>query len=323
MKKTKDIHPRYIPLRMGRSDREISIINSVLGEEGLMKYNAIKARFATEEPVAKPEKNILHIYNGAGNNVENTTIFSYKSNLQRLRKKIEEHKVRITEVFVPNSPLPQTQEVVETLKTETVETIVPVNPKDVPANITAQEKPAIAPPLMPIKQINTLESFRKALAHGLVKLQGVKKKQEGNIRLEETVLTEYTKSKKGEYEITAKYDVATAKLFLTAYQPRTLASCFKEIPPKTVLLDKEIQIINMSTSKKSELILKNTNTGCFIKTPLRKLEFTLRDSHMRNHTYEVEDEEEFIRWLTLLKLRMHPVDTWDRKELFKSMQLSN
>jgi hypothetical protein len=68
--------------------KEIGIINSILGEEGVTRYNALKNRHGRE--VAPHANNFLQIYSNTKGQVEEGMIVTYQRRMERLRRKIED-----------------------------------------------------------------------------------------------------------------------------------------------------------------------------------------------------------------------------------------
>lgn len=309
---------------MPPSPKDIDIINIMLGEEGVIKYNAIKNRFIMSEPdnVFK-NNNFLHMYRENSAVVPDNTITSYRTNLQRLRRKIEECKVRITEVTTPLNSTAVTQ-VTQTQAVRTEEVIVMVTPNgsqtpvvEAPKGAEQSKTPAVS--AYPVSQANSLDQFKNATIQGPAILHLNKQLKSGIIKLEGTVLEGSVRTKKGAGELAASIDLSTAKLFLLVRKKRRFLFCFRQ-PLAYVPLGKEIELINLAKPKQNEILLKNTNTGSFTKEITEHLEFALKDKYNQMHTYRIEDSDEFFKWLLIMKLRMHPVDRWNKTELIESIQ---
>ncbi|KAI5191465.1 hypothetical protein NECID01_1459 [Nematocida sp. AWRm77] len=304
---------------MQRSPSDIDIINIMLGEEGVIKYNAVKNRFlVSESDKVFQNQNFLHMYRENNVVVPNNTISSYKTNLQRLRRKIEECKVRITEVTTPNNPTVTTEvQKVETVKTE--EVIVVVSPNGTKTPLAQAQ--AVSPPVsqIPIAQANSLEQFKASTVFGTAVVFSNGQPREGSIKLEGTTLSGYAPGKKGASEELSRVDLSTSKLFLVLRKKRKVFFCFNH-PARYVPVEKETDIINLVKAKTHEILLKNTNTGSFTKETTLQLEFSVQDMYSHMHAYKIEDPNEFIRWLLVMKMRMHPVALWNRADLIESIQ---
>ncbi|KAI5181159.1 hypothetical protein NEOKW01_1378 [Nematocida sp. AWRm80] len=303
--------------------KEMDIINQILGEEGLLRYNAIKNRFATGYLPNPPA--LLHFYqaeNTSAADVDATTISSYRSNLQRLRRKIEERKVRTVEIIKPDSSKAVT-ETSETLTERTEDTVVAISPRGTQTPITMEPSfsstplPSIIP--LNIAELNTLEHFQMSSAVGQVKIERYKKKVPATLQLDGTQLTCTVTNKKGEPEILPSIEITLSNLFLIVNGPKKFFNCFGDTT-KLIMLKKEIDIISISKKKTAEIILRNTNTGSFAKESLNTLLFCIKDIHNQITTFEIQDSNEFIRWLLLLKTRIHTVDLWKKEELLETIR---
>lgn len=65
----------------------MNIIDSLLGEEGMIKYNVVKNRLSATQTEAGPE-NLLHLYGNFKNKVDYRGIASYRENMEKLHDKI-------------------------------------------------------------------------------------------------------------------------------------------------------------------------------------------------------------------------------------------
>jgi len=288
------------------------IINFVLGEKGILKYNAVKNRFMVED--AEKKTALLHMHKENIAEAPDNTIQNYRTNLQKLRKKIEERRVRITEIATPNTGQ-STREVVQTETTKTEESIVQISPNGTRTPIVL----CTPAPTQHITTISTIEQFKNSNVFGSISTKHNRKRREGGIRLERTELTTSITTKKGDTEVISKIDLLTSRLFIVVKERKRVFFCFEK-PARYISLDKEIDIVNIAQGKHHEIILKNTNTGAFLRESLRTLEFCVKDARNTTHMFETENSNEFIRWILLLKMRMQPVDLWNRSELLESME---
>lgn len=300
-------------------EKSIGIIDTVLGEEGIIKYNATKNRFAISDAHQQAGRNFLHIYNSTTQIIENSTIETYRRNLQRLRQKIEDREEKLEEqlLIAETAQADGCNQNVQSLVTHERITV------STPQSFVKESSRSLllnTPKEQSISQFSTLEHFKYSIAHGSVTLLKNKAKKEGTLKIKNTMLISCVRNKKGGYEGQEEYDVASCKLFIVVRSKKNILSCFREAPPSYIELEKEVSIVNMNSKEKTEVILKNTNTGNFTKLCLSKLEFSLRDRAQTMHHYIVDEPREFIRWLLLIKIRMHTVDLWKANELLESIQ---
>lgn len=297
--------------------RKIALIDTVLGDEGLLRYTAVKNRFASEEVHTEPGSSFLSIYAARPSSVESTTIFSYKENLQKLRKKIEEHRARILQSMtndtnMPVLSLPASLTVIDTVTIEEEE-VVPAEKKSKEAEITQ--------PVQNISLLSSLESFQTAKATGNAQMMHNKKMRAVSLLLESTMLKTTLTSPKMDDAVETVVDLTSSSLFLFIVPPRRFFSCFAPQAVKVPMM-KETQIVNITKASSTtyEIILKNTNTGSFDKEITNVLSFTLLDLYNREYRYTVPDVSNYIKWLLAMKIRMHTVDSWDKKDFLESIR---
>lgn len=289
--------------------KNLEIINNILEDSGIVRYNAIKNRFKNES-IDSPT--LLYFYKSTipKDNENTTAIGTYRTNLQKLRRKIEERRVRVIEKQVGEMVTREVQEKNTVKKQETVVTVSPngtVTPYEV-------KQPGIKN--TKIDLLSTLDDFKHANVFGSATVLKNKKKHSANLRLEENILaTEITDRKKGT-KTTVVTDITLSKVYLIFKNQKAFISCLTK-PSHRVCLEKEIEIVNVNAAgeKMAEVILKNTNTGGFTKHCTASLIFSVEDVHKETVEYEIETPEEFIRWILLIKTRMHTVDRWSKDEL--------
>ncbi|KAI5185956.1 hypothetical protein NEHOM01_1179 [Nematocida homosporus] len=297
--------------------KEIDIINAILGDEGILRYNATKNRFQTEAHPGLPPTNLLRIYKSTPSLVEENTITSYRTNLLRLRRKIEERKIKTVEI-IHEDPLRHTSQVTLTQTVQTEEQIVPT-----PIGTDLQPQPTLASvSLIPheITEVASLELFRTATVTGNAKAFYNKKMRPTTITIQGTTLDTRIYNTKGEELISTTTDLTLSRLYVVVNGPRRMLPCLAPTKKK-VQLEKEIELVNVTRGTHSyEIIMKNTNTGEFIKESMQTLEFSILDSYSQHLLYQVECTSEFIKWLLIMKIRMHTVDLWEKNDLLENIR---
>ncbi|KAI5189467.1 hypothetical protein NEMIN01_0530 [Nematocida minor] len=296
---------------MQECTKDLDIINSILEDSGILRYNAIKNRFKNEY-VDSPT--LLCFYKRTQPKDTGTTaIDMYRTNLQKLRRKIEERRVKITETTV-NGVLSQEVTECSTIKNEEIIQTVSPNGTATPLIVNTVPIKDIS-----IDNVSSLDDFRYASISGSAFVNQNKKKYAADLKLEGNILTTTITDRKKKTQSVVNVDVTLAKMFLVIKNSSSFLGCFKK-PTRHIHINKEVEIVNVTAGKITEIILKNINTGVFSKEYLKTLEFSIQDTYNSTISYEINSCEEFIRWLLVIKTRMHTVDKWNKDELLESIR---
>lgn len=310
-------------LFMEEHTRKIALIDTILGDEGLLRYTAIKNRFASEEAEHAPENNFLEIYVANTSSIENSTIFSYKENLHKLRRKIEDHRVKIVQTISNGTDISIPSPSITLIDSVVIDSTVA--DADTDKNIVSPEKEntpsEILQPAQNISLLSSLESFQRSSATGHAQMIYNRKIRTVSLLLENTILKSSFVSPKPEESFEILTDITSSSLFLFIVPPKKFFSCFSPQPVRVPIL-KETAIVNITKASSStyEIILKNTNTGSFEKEITKVLSFSLLDLYNREHRYTISDISNYIKWLLAMKVRMHAADSWDKKDFLESLR---
>ncbi|KAI5173057.1 hypothetical protein NEFER03_2041 [Nematocida sp. LUAm3] len=303
---------------MQKKSSSLDIINCVLGEEGLLRYTAMKNRFICENTEPQ-QRNFLHIYSDVPTEIENSAIDQYRVNLQKLRRKIEERVTRVTEVL----PTPGTCE--EPVITHSETTIINKEECAIVEALPEQQntpKPngaSIYPPYS-ISSVASLELFKISTITGEVKFYHDKKYYTAHICIQGSLFSTTAYNTKGEEVFFSRVDLSLSHLYVVANAQSKSFFCFKQ-PVKRIPIEKETEIVNVTKIKTGHsIILKNTNTENFTKEIVKNLTFCLIDPYDQMYKYRVEDTNDFIKWIVIMKIRMHAVDLWNRNDLIESIR---
>ncbi|OAG33404.1 hypothetical protein NEIG_00959 [Nematocida sp. ERTm5] len=292
--------------------KDLDIINNILEDSGIVRYNAVKNRFKNDSTESQL---LLSLYKSTEpKETEFTAIDVYRTNLQKLRRKIEERRVKITET-VRNGVT--TEELQETTSVRNEEVLVSISPN---GTATPFAPETVVPNYtINIEDVKTPDDFKYATVIGQIDVVKEKKKHRSSLRLNGIFLeTKITDKKKG-IETVLNVDISLAKLFIVVKSSKTFLTCMKK-PSKNIYLHKELDIVNITNGSPSELILKNVNTGEFIKEKIKTFEFFILDVYNSKISYRTNNPDEFIRWLLLIKSRMYTVDKWSKEELLQSIR---
>lgn len=291
--------------------RNLEIINSILEDTGIVRYNAIKNRFKNE---SMDSPTLLYFYKSIiPVEEENTSaIGAYRENLQKLRRKIEERRIRVIEREIDGV---ETKEVQEETVVRNQELIVDVGQEE--GRMTVVGSTPVVKNVR-IGFLSTLEDLKYATVSGSAIAKKGKNKLAAEISLEGNIFTSEITEKKKKTKTIIRTDVTLAKVYLIFKEQKRILSYLSR-PPQKVCIEKETEIINLNKIKGNltEVILKNANTGVFTKYITRSLGFSVKEAHKNPIDYEIGTEDEFVRWALLLKTRMYTVDRWSKDELLE------
>lgn len=337
--------------------REMQIIDLLLGEEGVIRYNAVKSRFGGSD-----SKSLLHLYTNFTSSVEEGAIFSYHKRLERLRKKIEDARRRaaVARPYEASASLISSATMRDSISISISEeevlaeeaqdgkqgagpaagqpssSAICPQPASQASQVGAQRADSSgrearkAEEAVQVSQLTNLESLKFANIVGSVKVMDNEKKIPAVLKLENGRLIEMWAARdraqgsgrrQEAREKKAEYDVAPSKLFLVCRKKSLFSLCFsKKTTVSFVSLGKEISVVNfLKNNRGYEIILKNTQTSKFARIKLQTLELCIQDGNYKNHFYLMECHESFVRWILALKFRIDAVDLWNGSELWNSL----
>ncbi|EHY66323.1 hypothetical protein NEAUS04_0433 [Nematocida ausubeli] len=297
---------------MQECKKNLDIINSILEDSGVVRYNAMKNRFRNE---STDSQTLLCLYrNTEKEHMEGSAIDLYRTNLQKLRRKIEERRLKITET-IRNGVT--TEEMEETVSVRNEEEIVTISPNGTATPFVPDN--SIPKYTLNVEDVKSPDDFKYATVVGTIDVLMDKKKYKSELKLDGTILETRIADKKKGTETVVSVDITLAKLFIIAKSNKTFLRCMQK-PSKHIYLHKEIDIVNITNGSPAELILKNINIGMFIKEKIKTFEFFVQDVYNSKLSYKTSNPDEFLRWLLLIKSRMYTVDKWSKDELLQTIR---
>ncbi|KAH9385366.1 uncharacterized protein NEMAJ01_0262 [Nematocida major] len=286
--------------------KNLAIIDKVLEDTGIVRYNALKNRFRSE---CNDSPTLLCFYKNTPASSEETSIDLYRANLLKLRRKIEERKVRVLSHAGRET-------ITETLSTTVSEALVSVSPNGTATPLQLESIPSYN---LSVDNVGSLNDFKYATVLGAARVIKKSKQYESELKLEGHTLTTTVIDKKNDMKTIIDVDVTLAKLFLVVKNNDSFFSCMNK-PTRYVHLHKEIDVMNITVGKPSQIILKNVTNGTLFKEAVKSYEFAVQDVYGNTVLYKTQSPDEFIRWLLLIRSRMYTVDRWSKDELLNSIR---